>query len=48
MVCCDKCESWIHGGCTGLTEDQLDELDGPDVQYFCQRCEPRTKLSPGN
>eukprot|EP01134_Creolimax_fragrantissima_P003942 CFRG3942T1 len=34
MISCDKCETWMHFGCVGLTQAQVDGIN----QWFCENC----------
>ena len=38
MVDCDRCHSWFHGSCIGITKDTV-----PDV-WFCDDCTLRTTI----
>ena len=37
-ICCDKCEKWVHFRCTGLNEEQLEQLGSTSIPYICDRC----------
>ena len=32
---CEYCDSWCHGGCLGLTGD---EMNSPETEYICVEC----------
>ncbi|KAF9183981.1 hypothetical protein BGZ50_003958 [Haplosporangium sp. Z 11] len=36
MICCDGCDSWMHGPCVKITKTFSTGID----QYFCPRCKP--------
>eukprot|EP00584_Thalassiosira_punctigera_P002031 CAMPEP_0172528242 /NCGR_PEP_ID=MMETSP1067-20121228/2692_1 /TAXON_ID=265564 ORGANISM="Thalassiosira punctigera, Strain Tpunct2005C2" /NCGR_SAMPLE_ID=MMETSP1067 /ASSEMBLY_ACC=CAM_ASM_000444 /LENGTH=1791 /DNA_ID=CAMNT_0013312123 /DNA_START=38 /DNA_END=5413 /DNA_ORIENTATION=+ len=38
MVDCDRCHSWFHGGCVGMTKDTVPDL------WFCDDCTLRTAV----
>ena len=38
MVDCDRCHSWYHGSCIGITKDTV-----PD-QWFCDECKLQTAM----
>jgi cohesin loading factor subunit SCC2 len=38
MVDCDRCHSWYHGSCIGITKDTV-----PD-QWFCDECKLQTAI----
>jgi len=39
MICCDRCDTWMHNRCMGLSKEEAESLDG----WICPRCE-KTKL----
>ena len=39
MVCCDKCESWYHPGCIGMSLQVHQDLVDGDHEWFCHKCE---------
>jgi len=39
MVCCDRCESWYHSRCAGVTKDELAALDDEEEEFLCVTCE---------
>ncbi|GJJ69225.1 hypothetical protein EMPS_01571 [Entomortierella parvispora] len=39
MICCDGCESWMHGPCVQITRKFSTGID----TYFCPRCKPSSK-----
>eukprot|EP00804_Cyclotella_cryptica_P016499 CCRYP_004721-RA/>CCRYP_004721-RA protein AED:0.03 eAED:0.03 QI:72/1/1/1/0.85/0.75/8/2037/1257 len=39
MVDCDRCHSWFHGSCIGITKDTVPEL------WFCDDCKLQTAIS---
>ncbi|KAI7832604.1 hypothetical protein BC939DRAFT_433831 [Gamsiella multidivaricata] len=36
MICCDGCESWMHGSCVKITKKFATGID----DYLCPRCKP--------
>jgi hypothetical protein len=34
MIQCDGCDTWFHGSCVGVTEDEAELLD----EYYCEFC----------
>ncbi|KAF9207497.1 hypothetical protein BGZ49_000312 [Haplosporangium sp. Z 27] len=38
MICCDKCDSWMHGPCVKITKAFSTGID----DYYCPRCKPTT------
>ncbi|KAF9090637.1 CXXC-type zinc finger protein 1 [Mortierella sp. AD031] len=38
MICCDECNSWMHGPCIKITKKFSSGID----DFFCPRCRPAT------
>lgn len=41
MICCDRCGVWQHAECMNIDKKQLQEYGRKDLEYLCDRCEPR-------
>lgn len=42
MVCCDKCEVWMHTRCVGVRDE-----DAPPARWCCPGCAPTTPRGGG-
>lgn len=38
MVCCDKCDRWIHTECDGIDDDKYEDLSAEGSHYECLLC----------
>ena len=43
---CDKCDSWKHSRCLGITDECYEELTKSDEKFFCGECRMDMPVNP--
>eukprot|EP01134_Creolimax_fragrantissima_P002688 CFRG2688T1 len=43
MICCDKCEVWVHAVCVNLEHDDVTAMENTDLAFHCNKCEKTGK-----
>ena len=39
FIGCEKCETWFHPKCVGLTNAEADKIE----KFYCEACRPQSK-----
>ena len=46
LIFCDQCQSWFHGTCAGLCNDEINAFGESNSSWMCKSCE--LKVQPQN
>ena len=47
MVCCDKCDMWVHIACDNIDDARYQDMaDNPDSKYYCPICRADSPKAP--